>query len=337
METLKLKKKIKIILTVALIMWLFSALLVYTEILNVMGGTVKEAIIGVLVITGITIFLAGIAILYVLIFNGSLAIIKKGETMSSKDYVRNIPEGIPATVASLLIDYYIDNERDYIATLASIISKGYAEIDKNGNVAVIRKNTDKLFLHEKFVYEALSKGEEYNDEEFKKKVREDALNLGVIEERPADHDKETTIAEVLAGILFISFVMQEITNSMFWSYILLGVIVFLALFFVFCHILSDQKIYSATEKSYFKRTKKGTEIAKEVAGLKKFLHDYTYLKEKDIEDTILYDEYIAYAIALGEAKTVEKILIENDKYQNLIKHRVTWWELLNEDDKKYRY
>ena len=102
-------------------------------------------------------------------------------------------------------------------------------------------------------------------------------------------------------------------------------------------ILGEDCKKLATEKSYFKRTKKGTEIAKEVAGLKKFLHDYTYLKEKDIEDTILYDEYIAYAIALGEAKTVEKILIENDKYQNLIKHRVTWWELLNEDDKKYRY
>ena len=37
---------------------------------------------------------------------------------------------------------------------------------------------------------------------------------------------------------------------------------------------------------------------------------------------------IAYMIEIG------LISIENDKYQNLIKHRVTWWELLNEEQAK---
>lgn len=66
------------------------------------------------------------------------------------------------------------------------------------------------------------------------------------------------------------------------------------------------------------RTKKGENEAQLWRGFKNYIHDYTLISEKDIEHMVILNEYIPYAIALDEAKNIEKFIAEDENYRNLI-------------------
>lgn len=72
------------------------------------------------------------------------------------------------------------------------------------------------------------------------------------------------------------------------------------------------------ENGEIKRTSKGEQEAKLWKGIKNYIHDYTLISEKNIDHIELLNEYIPYAIALDEAKSIEKFVSENENYRNLI-------------------
>lgn len=66
------------------------------------------------------------------------------------------------------------------------------------------------------------------------------------------------------------------------------------------------------------RTKRGEIEAKKWKGFKNFINQYTLIKNKDIKDVILLEEYLSFAVAVGEAKEIEKFVIKNEEYRKLI-------------------
>ena len=56
-------------------------------------------------------------------------------------------------------------------------------------------------------------------------------------------------------------------------------------------------------------------------GLKKYINEYTLLKEKEIEHVQILENYIPCALALDEADTVEEFIKNNEEYRNLIYNR----------------
>ena len=67
-----------------------------------------------------------------------------------------------------------------------------------------------------------------------------------------------------------------------------------------------------------KRTSKGKNEAILWKGFKNYIHDYTLISEKEIEHMAILNEYIPYAIALDEAKNIEKFIAEDENYRKLI-------------------
>jgi uncharacterized membrane protein len=57
-----------------------------------------------------------------------------------------------------------------------------------------------------------------------------------------------------------------------------------------------------------KRTEKGTLFFKQWSAFKKFLGDYSMIKQYPPESVKIWEYYLVYAIALGEAKTVIKAM-----------------------------
>ncbi len=51
-------------------------------------------------------------------------------------------------------------------------------------------------------------------------------------------------------------------------------------------------------------TKKGKEAYKKAYGLKSYIDDYSLMKERELESTILWDDYLTYAIAFGISNKV---------------------------------
>lgn len=66
------------------------------------------------------------------------------------------------------------------------------------------------------------------------------------------------------------------------------------------------------------RTSKGNKEAVIWRKFKNYIHDYTLISEKNIEHIKILEEYIPYAIALEEAKSIEKFISKNEKYRKLI-------------------
>lgn len=66
------------------------------------------------------------------------------------------------------------------------------------------------------------------------------------------------------------------------------------------------------------RTSKGKKEAVIWRKFKNYIHDYTLISEKNIEHIKVLEEYIPYAIALDEAKSIEKFISKNEKYRKLI-------------------
>lgn len=292
-----------------LILYLLIFIVVTFETIKIAEGNAEFVLIYVSaleVYTRIILIIAVITEFLATIYYVCLKVIRKTETVQTSNYVRDLPKGIPAAVASLLIDFYVDNERDYTATFASLISKGYISINENRDAKILKNDTKKLFMHERYVYETLCNKKKFDVDEFKNCVKLDAQALGLLTSKKKDYKFLIPIVLFL-GVLII---FRD-------TIIILPLGMMLSIFMFVYAIISDKSI-PATEKNSFVRTRYGEQVAKEAAGIKKFLHDYTILKEKGLADAILYDEYIVYAVALGEAERIEEFIINNEQYRNLL-------------------
>ena len=54
-------------------------------------------------------------------------------------------------------------------------------------------------------------------------------------------------------------------------------------------------------------TREGKKIKEKILALKNFINDYSFLKEKDFSNYILWGEYLSYATALGICRKIEGI------------------------------
>ena len=71
-------------------------------------------------------------------------------------------------------------------------------------------------------------------------------------------------------------------------------------------------------------TKEGREEYKKAYGLKSYIEDYSLMKDRELESTILWDDYLTYAIAFGISNKVtdrfgEEFMKANITLQNIDK------------------
>ena len=69
-------------------------------------------------------------------------------------------------------------------------------------------------------------------------------------------------------------------------------------------------------------TSKGKEIFKKVKGLKAYIDDYSLMKERELESSIIWDDYLTYAIAFGISNKVTDLLGENILKANILLQKI---------------
>ncbi len=301
---------IKIIIPISILFSIIGGIIngniieiIKTNIISTIGGFVLVAII----------IYGGIGLVYLF-----LIIKRKHSIISSYEYIRELPKYFPPAIASLLLDLNIEITTDYTATIAYLISKKYIKLSENKKeVEVISKNPDFKSRHEIYVFRCITNEEKFNSDEFKKLIIYDAKNMGLIEEtkRKIHFFRNISIDLLVA---FISSMILEHLDITFLRYIFslinfTAVVAFPAIIAYSIYLLPK---YDG-EKD-FCRTKKGNEEAKKWSGLKSYLSNYTLISEKNLEDIIIFDDYIPYAIALNEAKSIEKFIENNENYRVLI-------------------
>ena len=69
------------------------------------------------------------------------------------------------------------------------------------------------------------------------------------------------------------------------------------------------------------RTEAGKNMALLLKGLKRYIDEYTLIKDKEIDYIQILENYIPYALVLDEADAVEEFIKYNEEYRNLIYNR----------------
>ena len=268
----------------------------------------------IIVISGVV--LAGILYTYFYIKNQIAR--EKTDT-----YEREVPKEIPPAIASLLLDFFADDEQDYISTISSLITKEYIEIIDDKNVKIKNQKTHNLLKHEKYAYDIITKKRHYNANIFKERLIQDAKELELIK-KVNRHEKitqnivtiiECVILMILALVLTQKGIKEELIPGIMIIEIILGILFVRSVYLI--HAYKTPKKQD-TLKYIYEKTTKGKEYAIKIEGLRRFFEEYTLMNQNELESIEIFGDYIPYAIALGEADAIEKFIEKNSNYRKLI-------------------
>jgi uncharacterized membrane protein len=240
---------------------------------------------------------------------------RRKEIRGTDTYIRYFPKYFPPAIASYLLDLSIEITTDYTATVAYLMAKKYITIE-NDELIILNDSIENLSKHEKYTFDCLTQKHVFDSYEFKKLIIEDIKNMGLIEKGNRKIHFLRNMGFALGSCVICVFMGNAFRgNWLEHVFGYLGVFSFLAILGVVAYSLFLLKKY---EIENYERTQKGEEEAAKWSGMKKYLSDYTLIAERELNEIVIFEEYIPYAIALNEATTIEKYIENNDAYRKLI-------------------
>ena len=277
---------------------------------------------------------------------------KKYTSRQKVIYYRDKLQGISPTTISLMHNLEIEEDKDLTATILKLQLNGNIVI--NGNeIVVVSDDVSNLLPSEEILLEELKTGK------MRRSYIEDWKNQAVVEAKAQGYLKEKKTSKVVVrkkivvAILFVISLLYFIAcadpvmnsidevlkmdipeemsifdipahdeSGLFIDVLSQIVKLFVSMIGIFgCPILYFVfHVMYKFQKDELKRTYKGEALTDEVLGMKRFLKDFSMLDEADKESLGLWDEFLIYAIVLGENDkviddilNVEKINISNIK------------------------
>lgn len=331
MSKKKLKRLIKFIFKTHAL--LLIGLVIIVMLNENFFGTTEKALKGFILVALAIVIVAIISIFVVIL---TYFIENKGNSEKKAYLEREIPKEIPPAIASILLDFYVDDEQDYLSTVSSLISRGYLEIVNSQEIIILNNNLDGLLEHEILVFDIISKKTLYSSYEFRRKTIQDAKKLGLLKitNRFAMMWDAITDCIIDTIILMIIACVGAAMPFFLEDYEFIPPLLAWILFWIMC-VIYAYKIFKDAYKAHsynspsgkqslkyiYSKTEKGEMYAEKFAGLKKFLRDYTLFNERELESIVIYKDYIPYAIAFGESDAIDKF-IENDSSCRRLIYRV---------------
>lgn len=266
-------------------------------------------------------------------------------------YYRDKLNGISPTTISLMQNIKVEEEKDLIATLLKLQLMGNIAISGN-EIIITSDDTSKLLPSEEILFEELKTGKLRRSyiEDWKKQAVVEAKAQGYLKEKKSP--KVILRKKIVLIILFVLSIFYFMTHAdsvinsidgvlnldisenmslfdipnhkdseIFIDALSQIVFLFISMIGVFgCPILYFIfHVMYKFQKDELKRTYKGEELTDEILGMKRFLHDFSMLNGVDKEAMGLWDEFLIYAVVLGEnEKVVDEILnIKNIKISDM--------------------
>ena len=276
---------------------------------------------------------------------------KKYTSRQKVIYYRDKLNGISPTTISLMQNIKIEEEKDLIATLLKLQLMGNIVISGN-EIIITSDDTSKLLASEEILFEELKTGKLRRSyiEDWKQQAVVEAKVQGYLKEKKSS--KSIIRKKIVLIVLFVLSILYFMTyaNPVMYSIeevlalnipenmslfdipthenseIFIDVLsqitsIFMSIIGIFgCPILYFIfHVMYKFQKDELKRTYKGEALTDEILGMKRFLHDFSMLDEADKEAIGLWDEFLIYAVVLGEnEKVVDEILdIKNIKISDM--------------------
>lgn len=203
------------------------------------------------------------------------------------EYYRDILKNESPAILSYCYNKRINVEDEVVATILNLNLKGIIELKED---TIIIKDESKLSNHEKFIFDNIKNMKE-NKKAFKLQLYKDMKRQGYVYVKDK---KEVNIVSVMEIFMIWMIFYMLVTIPIFMELAALGVLEFVAYFLTFAGIpiykLIDKRINPVV------RTKKALELGGKLKGLRKYIKDYSNIKDNGINNMTLYEEYVIYAI-----------------------------------------
>lgn len=248
--------------------------------------------------------------------------IKKNSIKDLKQLNREINVDYSPAVLSYLMNQEIEPKKDIIATLLNLYDKKTINIEKQGKQYVFLKGCKEENLNpdEKYIYDCCLENKKINIEYWIKIIKEEYFKYCFSKEKESQVKKEKkykkifTVLTIVMALLFYKIINQ---NELIYFLACLSVSIFVN-FIMWIFSLEFQRVF-IDNNIYL--TKKGKEEIKKWLKFKKFINEYTLIEERTIEETIIFEKYIPYAMALNINKDYQNKklnMIDIDEFSKYI-------------------
>ena len=236
------------------------------------------------------------------------------------DYYRESLSELSPALVSILIDLDIYGKKDIVATMLRMQNKGAISFNSKGKAKMIKETLQSLDDSELELLNLLINAK-MNDRRaiatWKQNRFNDAVKLGYINKKAKVSNAPKGISVVIgllsftAGFVLWGFFLNLDFYNVNNFFALFGVIIFLlvidAAFFLPIYFLIRWSVYN---KRFiitgWERTELGNEMAEKIAGLARFINEFSTLSEAEKEQVKLWDDYLVYAIVLEENEKIVK-------------------------------
>lgn len=253
---------------------------------------------------------------------------KKYQPTTQLKYYRDLPDenATPGEATFLLKDLFITVSDDFgkifSATLLNLSLKKYIEIkvEKNekGKEQIIIENLNKdnkdLKEDEKliltFLNQAIKDKNQITMKELEKYIKDNSTKIPKLIENTqknienqlaqlGDFDKKVKETYDNYSGKFIAYLVFAILILIFTMLTALPLVIVLAINAIICYKIKNKlNVY----------TQKGIDEKEEWKGLKKYMEDFSLLKEREVPEIVIWEKYLVFATSFGIADKVLKQL-----------------------------
>lgn len=223
---------------------------------------------------------------------------------------------------------YIDNfeiqpKNDTAATLLSLELK--KKIGLAGDkIKIENSNVEEISSNEKYVLESINDGKinNFNENEFIEKVKEDAVKNGLLKESKFEWKKVARILIISAIFMILMIcicvmlvkdvVTNNPTDTADWKLFIMAMSILLVLDFPIFIAIYLYTYIRKSKKNNCIRTSKGKEVNERLEGLKNYLKDFSIMNERDEKSLAIWEDYLIYSVIFNQNSKIVKNIY--DKY-----------------------
>ena len=245
------------------------------------------------------------------------------------DYYRdNLSELNPALVSTLIdLDFY--GKKDVVATLLRLYNKKVISFNKNGSITVLSNSISKLGNDEQELLNLIHTNQLNNKTyllRWKQNRLLEAEHAGYIQKKSLSNTEKHALKSLYSALLFTLIFMVlwgvYLSLDLFEEFSSVPSVIITFISFLFADTMLFIPWYRAMMYTAYAnrncfmwiRTPLGNEVAEKIAGLNRFINEFSLLSDAKKDEVTLWDDYLVYSIVLEEN---DKIVDEICKKYNI--------------------
>ncbi|MDR2493495.1 MAG: DUF2207 domain-containing protein [Coriobacteriales bacterium] len=239
-------------------------------------------------------------------------------------YYRDSLDKLSPALVSLLVDLDIYGYKDIAAMLLRMHNKGAVAFEKGGRIIATNSEASLLDSGERELLALVQAGKAGNKKAlaaWKQHRFIEAERLGYIQKQSGHHKKrDRLLVPMLLSVPVAIVLWGVMLNTDFYENPVPALTLLVAVGAVLAvpwYLFVRESVYINRGDVCWQRTPLGNETAEKIAGLSRFMHEFSVLSEAGKEQVKLWDDYLVYAIVLEENERIVKEICR----QNRIRYR----------------